>query len=140
VIDEVGQFVARDGSKLEDLRAVVERLGQRGAGKIWVMVTSQEALSELVSGLDATRIELPKVKDRFPLQVHLEPSDISEVTSRRVLAKNAEGEKHAPGAVRRPPRPAVAPTRACTRRTSSSPSSPPSASSTSTRSCPTRST
>src|SRR4030095_5007690 len=27
--------------------------------------------------------------DRFPLQVHLEPSDISEVTSRRVLSKNA---------------------------------------------------
>ena len=93
VIDEVGQFVARDGSKLEDLRAVVERLGQRGAGKVWVMVTSQEALSELVSGLDSTRIELPKVKDRFPLQVHLEPSDISEVTSRRVLAKNADGER-----------------------------------------------
>jgi hypothetical protein len=32
--------------------------------------------------------------DRFPLQVHLEPSDISEVTSKRVLAKNAEAEKH----------------------------------------------
>lgn len=93
VIDEVGQFVARDGGKLEDLRAVVERLGQRGGGKIWVMVTSQEALSELVNGLDGTRIDLPKVKDRFPLQVHLEPSDISEVTSRRVLAKNAEAEQ-----------------------------------------------
>lgn len=92
VIDEVGQFVARDAGKLEDLRAVVERLGQRGLGKIWVMVTSQEALSELVSGLDSTRIELPKVKDRFPLQVHLEPSDIAQVTSQRVLAKSAAGE------------------------------------------------
>jgi hypothetical protein len=30
--------------------------------------------------------------DRFPLQVHLEPSDISEVTSKRVLSKNAEGQ------------------------------------------------
>ena len=30
--------------------------------------------------------------DRFPLQVHLEPSDISEVTSRRVLAKNAPAQ------------------------------------------------
>ena len=32
--------------------------------------------------------------DRFPqpLQVHLEPSDISEVTSKRVLAKNAEAQ------------------------------------------------
>jgi hypothetical protein len=92
VIDEVGQFVARDAGKLEDLRAVVERLGQRGGGKIWVMVTSQEALSELVSGLDSTRIELPKVKDRFPLQVHLEPSDIAAVTGERVLAKKATAE------------------------------------------------
>lgn len=92
VVDEVGQFVARDPGKLEDLRAVVERLGQRGLGRIWVMVTSQEALSELVSGLDSTRIELPKVKDRFPLQVHLEPSDIAQVTSQRVLAKNAAAE------------------------------------------------
>ncbi len=92
VVDEVGQFVARDAGKLEDLRAVVERLGQRGLGRIWVMVTSQEALSELVSGLDSTRIELPKVKDRFPLQVHLEPSDIAQVTSQRVLAKNAAAE------------------------------------------------
>ena len=31
--------------------------------------------------------------DRFPLQVHLEPSDISEVTSRRVLSKNAGAQK-----------------------------------------------
>lgn len=31
--------------------------------------------------------------DRFPLQVHLEPSDISEVTSRRVLSKNAPAQK-----------------------------------------------
>ena len=93
VIDEVGQFVARDGRKLEELRAIVEKLGQRGAGRIWVMVTSQEALAEIVSGLDQTRIELPKVKDRFPLQVHLEPSDISEVTSRRVLAKKADAQK-----------------------------------------------
>ena len=34
------------------------------------------------------------MKDRFPLQVHLEPSDISEVTSRRVLAKLASAEQH----------------------------------------------
>jgi hypothetical protein len=92
VIDEMGQFVARDSGRLEELRAVVERLGQRGAGRIWVMVTSQEALKELMSGLDDTLIELPKVRDRFPLQVHLEPADISEVTGRRVLAKTAAAE------------------------------------------------
>ena len=31
--------------------------------------------------------------DRFPQQVHLEPSDISEVTSKRVLAKNAAAQQ-----------------------------------------------
>lgn len=92
VVDEVGQFVARDTQKMLDLQAIVQQLGVKGRGKYWIAVTSQERLSEVVSGLDDRRIELPKLMDRFPLQVHLEPSDISEVTSRRVLAKKAPAE------------------------------------------------
>jgi hypothetical protein len=91
VIDEVGQFVARDVQKMLDLQAAVQSLGRVGRGKIWIVVTSQEKLTELVGGLDDKRVELARLMDRFPqeLQVHLEPSDISEVTSKRVLAKNA---------------------------------------------------
>lgn len=89
VIDEVGQFVARDVQKMLDLQAVVQSLGVKGRGKHWIVITSQEKLGELVSGLDDKKIELARLMDRFPLQVHLEPSDISEVTSRRVLAKNS---------------------------------------------------
>ena len=92
VIDEVGQFVARDVQKMLDLQALVQSLGRVGRGKMWLVVTSQEKLTEIVGGMDDRRIELPKLMDRFPLQVHLEPSDISEVTSRRILSKNAEGE------------------------------------------------
>ncbi len=92
VIDEVGQFVARDVQKMLDLQAVVQNLGVKGRGKHWVVITSQEKLGELVSGLDDKKIELARLMDRFPLQVHLEPSDISEVTSRRVLAKNAAAQ------------------------------------------------
>lgn len=92
VVDEVGQFVARDVQKMLDLQAVVQSLGVRGRGKHWVVVTSQEKLGELVNGLDGSRVELARLMDRFPLQVHLEPSDISEVTSRRVLAKNADAQ------------------------------------------------
>jgi hypothetical protein len=92
VVDEVGQFVARDVQKMLDLQAVVQNLGMKGRGKHWVVVTSQEKLSELVGGLDDKRIELQRLMDRFPLQVHLEPSDISEVTSRRVLSKNAAAQ------------------------------------------------
>ncbi|RQS53466.1 BREX system P-loop protein BrxC [Burkholderia sp. Bp8986] len=92
VVDEVGQFVARDVQKMLDLQAVVQSLGVKGRGKHWVVVTSQEKLGELVSGLDDKKIELARLMDRFPLQVHLEPSDISEVTSRRVLSKNATAQ------------------------------------------------
>lgn len=92
VVDEVGQFVARDVQKMLDLQAVVQSLGRVGRGKHWVVVTSQEKLGELVSGLDNNKIELARLMDRFPQQVHLEPSDISEVTSRRVLSKNAKAE------------------------------------------------
>ncbi len=93
VVDEVGQFVARDVQKMLDLQAIVQSLGVKGRGKHWVVVTSQEKLGELVSGLDDKKIELARLMDRFPLQVHLEPSDISEVTSRRVLSKNADAQK-----------------------------------------------
>jgi uncharacterized protein DUF6079 len=92
VVDEVGQFVARDVQKMLDLQAFVQSIGRVGRGKHWLVVTSQEKLGELVSGLDDKQIELARLMDRFPQQVHLEPSDISEVTSRRVLSKNAEAE------------------------------------------------
>lgn len=92
VVDEVGQFVARDVQKMLDLQAIVQNLGVRGRGRQWLVVTSQERLGELVSGLDDKKIELARLMDRFPLQVHLEPSDISEVTSRRVLAKDAAAQ------------------------------------------------
>lgn len=92
VIDEVGQFVARDVQKMLDLQAIVHNLGTRGRGKHWLVVTSQEKLGEVVSGLDNVKVELPRLMERFSQQVHLEPSDISEVTSRRVLSKNAAAQ------------------------------------------------
>ncbi|MES9819574.1 MAG: BREX system P-loop protein BrxC [Candidatus Thiodiazotropha sp.] len=95
VVDEVGQFVSRDVQKMLDLQGVVQSLGRISRGKSWLIVTSQEKLTELVSGLDDKRVELARLMDRFPSerQVHLEPADISEVTSKRVLSKNAEAEK-----------------------------------------------
>ncbi len=93
VVDEVGQFVSRDVQKMLDLQGVVQNLGRISRGKSWLIITSQEKLTELVSGLDDKRVELARLMDRFPIQVHLEPSDISEVTSKRVLSKNAAAEK-----------------------------------------------
>ena len=46
VIDEVGQFVARDVQKMLDLMVVVQSLGRVGRGKLWIVVTSQEKLTD----------------------------------------------------------------------------------------------
>src|SRR5437773_4505399 len=92
-LHEMEQFHARNVQKMLDLQAIIHNLGTKGRGKHWLVVTSQEKLGELVSGLDDKKIELARLMDRFPLQVHLEPSDISEVTSRRVLSKNAGAQK-----------------------------------------------
>ena len=92
VVDEVGQYVARDIQKMLDLQAIVQQFGIKGRGKVWVMVTSQEKLSDVVGYLDDNRTELARLQDRFPYKPVLEPSDIAEVTSRRVLGKSAQGE------------------------------------------------
>lgn len=95
VIDEVGQFVARDVAKMLDLQGIVQAMGRVGQGRVWIVVTSQEKLNEMVGSLDDKRVELARLMDRFPdnLRVHLEASDIATVTSRRVLAKKADAQK-----------------------------------------------
>src|SRR6266567_9298568 len=100
-IDEVGQHVARSGDKIEDLRATVEEFGKIGknllrARKItapcWVVVTSQEKLDEVVAAIDARRVDIAKLQDRFRSRVDLAPSDIREVATKRVLAKKDEAK------------------------------------------------
>jgi len=99
VIDEVGQYVARSAEKIENLRAVVEHFGQESknrvlAGKtvapVWVVVTSQEKLDEVVAAIDDKRVELAKLQDRFWIRIDMAPADIREVATRRVLAKKSE--------------------------------------------------
>jgi len=97
IIDEVGQHVARSGDKIEDLRATIEEFGKVGKNLVkqhkisapcWIVVTSQEKLDEVVAAIDSKRVELAKLQDRFRYRVDLAPSDIRQVATKRVLAKN----------------------------------------------------
>lgn len=101
VIDEVGQYVARSVEKIENLRAVVEQFGQESknrvlAGKavapVWVIVTSQEKLDEVVAAIDDKRVQLARLQDRFPIRIDMAPADIREVATRRVLTKKPDAE------------------------------------------------
>jgi hypothetical protein len=99
IIDEVGQYVARSADKIEDLRAVVEQFGKESRNRlrskqavapVWVIVTSQEKLDEVVAAIDSKRVELAKLQDRFKFHVDLAPADIREVATKRVLSKKPD--------------------------------------------------
>src|SRR5262249_47774349 len=100
VVDEMGQYVARSGDKLENLRAVVEQFGKVSLERMkkkqllspaWIMVTAQEKLEEVYDYAVGGRVELPKLQDRFKYPIHLSPADIREVATKRVLAKTNQG-------------------------------------------------
>lgn len=91
VVDEVGQYVARSIPRMFDLQGLAEAF-QKKRGPLWLVVTSQEKLSDVVDSLESRQVEYARVQDRFPLRVDLLPSDIHEVTSRRVLDKTDAGQ------------------------------------------------
>lgn len=90
VVDEAGQYVARDVKRVGDLQGVAEAF-QACKGVLWIVATSQQRLEDIVESLEGNRSELARVKDRFPIKVDLLAQDIEEVVSARVLDKNAEG-------------------------------------------------
>ena len=102
IIDEVGQYVARSGEKIENLRATVEQFGlesrnrvanNKAVAPVWIIVTSQEKLDEVVAAIDDKRVELARLQDRFRIRIDMAPADIREVATKRVLTKNSQGER-----------------------------------------------
>ena len=90
IVDEAGQYVARSADRMLGLQGLAEAC-QKKKGALWLLATSQEKLTDVVDSLEGKQTELAKAVDRFPIRVDLLPSDIDEVTGRRVLDKNADG-------------------------------------------------
>ena len=101
IIDEVGRYVAHSANKIEDLRALVEQFGEvsknylkakKAIAPVWIVVTSQEKLDEVVDAIGTKRVDIAKLQDRFRHRVDLAPADIREVATKRVLAKRDEAK------------------------------------------------
>ena len=92
VVDEAGQYVARSVQRMLDLQGLAEAF-QKRRGRLWLVVTSQETLNDVVDSLESRQVELARAQARFQLRVDLLPSDIDEVTGKRVLDKTDEGQR-----------------------------------------------
>lgn len=93
IIDEVGQYVSSRPNLILNLDGLAKNLKSIGGGKVWIMGTAQQTLTEDDPRASLNSPELYKLKDRFPIQIDLESSDIREICYRRLLGKSPQGEK-----------------------------------------------
>ncbi|MBK1834746.1 hypothetical protein [Roseibacillus ishigakijimensis] len=85
IVDEVGHFLRNNDSLINNLDGLAKNLKEVGHGMAWLMATAQETLPNTGA--------LFGLRDRFPIKIDLKPSDIREITHRRLLKKSVEGEK-----------------------------------------------
>ena len=93
IIDEVGQYVSAKEGLILNLDGLAKNLKQLGNGNAWIFATAQQTLTDDNPVAAINSPGLYKLKDRFPIQVHLEASDIKEICHKRLLTKSATGEK-----------------------------------------------
>nr|WP_263326060.1 BREX system P-loop protein BrxC [Neobacillus sp. Marseille-Q6967] len=93
IIDEVGQYVGSRQNLILNLDGLAKNFKNIGEGKVWIIGTAQQTLTEDAPNAALNSTELYKLKDRFPIQIALESSDIKEICYRRLLGKSPEGEK-----------------------------------------------
>lgn len=89
LVDEIGQYIGDNSGLMLNLQTVVEELGSKCHGKVWVIVTSQEDIDSVthVKGNDFS-----KIQGRFNTRLSLSSASVDEVIKRRILAKTDTAE------------------------------------------------
>ena len=89
LVDEIGQYIGDDRSLMLNLQTIVEDLGLECGGKSWIIVTSQEAIDDVVK---VQGNDFSKIQGRFDTKLSLSSSDIDEVIKKRILDKTDEAK------------------------------------------------
>ena len=90
IMDEVGQFIGTDGQKLLELQSIAEEFATQGRGKLWLIVTAQAKLAQLIKGVDTVNADFGKIGARFDTGLTLTADDVEQVLHGRILQKRAE--------------------------------------------------
>ena len=85
--DEVGQFIGSDNSLMLSMQTMVEDLGTMCGDRVWVVVTSQQAIDSVT---DVVGMDFSKIQGRFDTRLSLSSSDVDEVIKKRILEKTDE--------------------------------------------------
>jgi hypothetical protein len=90
IMDEMGQFIGADGQTLLELQSIAEAFGTHGRGRLWIIVTAQARLREIIGGAGALEADFGKIGDRFDTRLALTDDDVEKVLEGRILKKKDE--------------------------------------------------
>lgn len=89
LVDEIGQYIGDHSGLMLNLQTVVEELGTKCRGKVWVMVTSQEAIDSVVK---VKGDDFSKIQGRFNTRLSLSSASSDEVINSRLLEKHPDAQ------------------------------------------------
>jgi len=90
-VDEVGQYVADNVKLMTNLQTVAESLNTKCKGQAWVIVTAQQALTDVVGDMSKQQEnDFSKIQARFANRMPLNSADVAEVIQKRLLAKTED--------------------------------------------------
>jgi len=92
IIDEVGQYVGSRPNLILNLDGLAKNLKNIGDGKVWIIGTAQQTLTEDDPRAALNSPELFKLTARFPIQIDLQANDIKVICTNRLLGKSPTGE------------------------------------------------
>ncbi len=90
IIDEVGQFIGTDDQKLLELQSIAHEFAIQGRGKLWLIVTAQAKLGDIISGVEKMDARFGKIGARFDTRLALSAEDVERVLEGRILQKKRE--------------------------------------------------
>lgn len=89
--DEVGQYIGSDVNLMLNLQTITEALGTACKGKVWVMVTSQEAIDEVTQ---LASNDFSKIQGRFNTRISLSSKTVDDIIKQRILDKTDEARDY----------------------------------------------
>ena len=92
VIDEMGAFIGDSIERITELNSLAEMIGNKGKGRVWLIVTSQQDLEKVVDRTNFQPALVGRLNARFDLKPHLISDEIDKVVAERILKKRPAQE------------------------------------------------
>ncbi len=87
-VDEVGQYIADNVKLMTNLQTIAESLSTKCKGQAWIIVTAQQAITEVVGDMTARQEnDFSKIQARFANRMPLNSADVAQVIQLRLLSK-----------------------------------------------------